>query len=132
MTTMRPVRPSRLRRIGRWFDVRHRGPDAWAFALNRLTGIVLVLYLFVHLVVLSLLARGPDAWDDFLSLVRSPLALGLEALLVALLLFHGLNGLRVILVELGIGARARKTLFGVLMVVAAIAAVVSTTLMFGG
>jgi succinate dehydrogenase / fumarate reductase cytochrome b subunit len=115
-----------------WFDVRRRGPDAWAFALNRLTGIVLVLYLFVHLAVLSLLARGPDAWDDFLSLVRSPLALGLEALLVAVLLFHGLNGLRAILVNLGIGTRARKTLFGVLMVVAAIAAVVSTTLMFGG
>ena len=56
--------------MGRWFDVRHRGLDAWAFALNRLTGVVLVLYLFVHLVVLSLLARGPDAWDDFLSLVR--------------------------------------------------------------
>lgn len=132
MTTMRPVQPSRLRRMGRWFDVRRRGPDAWAFALNRLTGIVLVLYLFVHLVVLSLLARGPDAWDDFLSLVRSPLALGLEAVLVAVLLFHGLNGLRVILVDLGIGARARKTLFGVLMVVAVIATVVSTILMFGG
>ena len=132
MTTTRPAQRSRLRRMSRWFDVRRRGPDAWAFALNRLTGIVLVLYLFVHLAVLSLLARGPDAWDDFLSLVRSPLALGLEALLVAVLLFHGLNGLRVILVNLGIGTRARKTLFGVLMVVAAIAAVVSTTLMFGG
>lgn len=132
MTTTRPVQRSRLRRMSGWFDVRRRGADAWAFALNRLTGIVLVLYLFVHLAVLSLLARGPDAWDDFLSLVRSPLALGLEALLVAVLLFHGLNGLRVILVNLGIGTRARKTLFGVLMVVAAIAAVVSTTLMFGG
>ena len=132
MTTTRPVQRSRLRRMSGWFDVRRRGPDAWAFALNRLTGIVLVLYLFVHLAVLSLLARGPDAWDDFLSLVRSPLALGLEALLVAVLLFHGLNGLRVILVNLGIGTRARKTLFGVLMLVAAIAAVVSTTLMFGG
>ena len=51
---------------------------------------------------------------------------------MAVLLFHALNGLRVILVDLGIGAGARKTLFGVLMVVAAIAAVVSTVLMFGG
>jgi succinate dehydrogenase / fumarate reductase cytochrome b subunit len=118
--------------MGRWFDVRRRGPDAWAFALNRLTGIVLVAYLFVHLLVLSLLARGPAAWDDFLSLVRSPLARGLEAVLVAVVLFHALNGLRVILVALGIGAGTRKTLFGVLMVIAAIATVVSTVLMFGG
>ena len=41
-----------------WFDVRKRSVSSWAFALNRLTGLGLTLYLFLHLIVLSTLLRG--------------------------------------------------------------------------
>jgi succinate dehydrogenase / fumarate reductase cytochrome b subunit len=130
MTATGAVRPPKLRRVVHWFDVRRRHPGAWAFALNRLTGIVLALYLFLHLAVLSLLGRGPQAWDDFLALVHSPIALALEATLVAMLLVHALNGLRVVLVGLAVGAKIQKALFGALMAVAAAAAAVSTILIF--
>ena len=44
--------------LSAWFDVRHRRPGSWAFALNRLTGVGLTLYLFVHLWVLRMLTQG--------------------------------------------------------------------------
>lgn len=104
----------------------------WAYALNRITGIGLVVYLYLHLAVLGLLAGGPQAWDSFIELARSPLFLALDVLLIAGLLIHGLNGLRVILTGFGVALRAQKALFVGLMLVAAVALVASGIKIFGG
>src|SRR5947209_11331897 len=89
-----------------------------AYALNRITGIGLVVYLYLHLAVLSLLSRGPGSWDAFVSLARSPFFLIFDVILLAGVLIHGLNGLRVTLTGLGTGVKAHKALFGLLMLVA--------------
>ncbi len=112
---------NRLRRAAQWGDVRHRHLGMWAYALNRLTGIGLVVYLFLHLVILSQLAIGPAAWDGFVALAKSPAVLLLDVVLLAGLLIHGLNGIRITLNGLGIGVRAQKPLFLGLMAVALIA-----------
>ena len=122
----------KIRRAARWFDLRRRKLGMWAYALNRLTGIGLVVYLYLHLGVLSLLARGQSSWDSFVSLARSPYYLALDVLLLAGILIHGLNGLRVALTGFDIGVRAQKTLFGILMLVAAVALVAATLKIFGG
>jgi succinate dehydrogenase / fumarate reductase, cytochrome b subunit len=122
----------KVRRAGRWFDVRHRKLGMWAYALNRVTGIGLVVYLYLHLVVLSMLAGGPGSWDSFVSLARSPYFLALDVILLAGILVHGLNGLRVALTGFNIGVRAQKTLFGILMLVAAVALVAAALKIFGG
>ena len=110
--TVRPKRP-----LKSWFDVRHRRLGTWAFALNRLTGIGLSLYLIIHLVILSLLLQGEQGWNDFVALARSPLFLTLDVILLFGFLFHGLNGVRVGLVGMGIGVDNQRTLFWVLMAV---------------
>jgi len=69
----------KVRRAARWFDLRRRKLGMWAYALNRLTGIGLVVYLYLHLGVLTLLARGQSSWDSFVSLARSPYYLALDA-----------------------------------------------------
>ena len=122
----------KIRRAARWFDLRRRKLGMWAYALNRLTGIGLVVYLYLHLGVLSLLARGQSSWDSFVSLARSPYYLALDVLLLAGILIHGLNGLRVALTGFDIGVRAQKTLFGILMLVAAVALAAATLKIFGG
>ena len=122
----------KIRRAARWFDVRRRKLGMWAYALNRITGIGLVVYLYLHLGVLSLLARGQSSWDSFVSLARSPYYLALDVLLLAGILIHGLNGLRVALTGFDIGVKAQKTLFGILMLVAAVALVAATLKIFGG
>ena len=121
----------KVQRAARWFDLRRRKLGMWAYALNRLTGIGLVVYLYLHLGVLSLLARGQSSWDSFVSLARSPYYLALDVLLLAGILIHGLNGLRVALTGFDIGVRAQKTLFGILMLVAAVALVAAALKIFG-
>jgi succinate dehydrogenase / fumarate reductase cytochrome b subunit len=121
----------KVHRAARWFDLRRRKLGMWAYALNRLTGIGLVVYLYLHLGVLSLLARGQSSWDSFVSLARSPYYLALDVLLLAGILIHGLNGLRVALTGFDIGVRAQKTLFGILMLVAAVTLVAAALKIFG-
>lgn len=113
-----------------WFDVRKKQVGSWAFALNRLTGLGLVLYLILHLVVLSILMQGEAGWDAFIKLARSPLFLALDVLLIFGILFHGLNGIRVALVGMGMGARNHRQLFWVLMVIGFILLAISAWVVF--
>ena len=121
----------KIQRAGRWFDVRRRKLGMWAYALNRITGIGLVVYLYLHLGVLSLLARGQSSWDTFVSLARSPFYLGLDVVLLAGILIHGLNGLRIALTGFDVGVKAQKALFGILMLAAAVALIAAALKIFG-
>jgi succinate dehydrogenase cytochrome b subunit len=94
-----------------WFDPRGRTIGGWAFAVNRITGLGLVFYLYLHLAVLSMLLRGASAWDDFLRIATTTAFLGLDVLLVFGLLYHGLNGVRVALVGTGIVPNRERALF---------------------
>lgn len=113
-----------------WFDVRSDSVGSWAFALNRLTAFGLTLYLFMHLVVLYLLTQGEESWDTFIQVVRSPFFLALDVVLIFGILFHGLNGLRVALVGLGVGARRHQTLFYILSGIGLLLLVISAWLVF--
>ncbi len=127
-----PLEKSKYRRAGRWFDVRRRKPGMWAYALNRITGIGLVVYLYLHLGVLSLLSRGPTSWDSFVSLARSPYFLTLDVILLAGFLIHGLNGLRIALTGFNIGVKQQKVLFSALILVTAVALSAAALKIFGG
>jgi succinate dehydrogenase / fumarate reductase, cytochrome b subunit len=120
----------KLSRASRWLDVRRRKLGMWAYTLNRVTGIGLVVYLYLHLVVLSTLLRGPAAWDSFVGLARSPFMLGLDVLLLAGILIHGLNGLRIALTGVGIAVGAQKAIFISLMVVCAVALWIAASKIF--
>ncbi len=118
------------RNIARWFDPRGRKAGTWAFILNRVTAIGLTVYLYLHLIVLGRLAQGPEAYDSFLTLVRSPIYVFGEWLVVAGALIHGLNGIRVALNSFGLGVGIQKQLFYVLITLAIIASVIFGFRMF--
>ena len=112
--------PGLVRRLSYWLEPRWRDPGWLAFALNRLTGHILVLYLVLHLVVLSQLLDGPEGWDRLLGLFGSrPFLVG-DVLLIAAVVFHGLNGLRLAALTLGIGARHTTALIVAVLVVSAV------------
>ena len=119
------------RHAERWFDPRRRKLGMWAYALNRLSGIGLVVYLYLHLVVLSTLSGGPGSWDAFVALARMPAFLLLDVILIAGALIHGLNGVRVTLTGFGMALSAQKALFVGLMIVALVALAVSAAKIFG-
>jgi len=105
----------------KWFDPRKKSLGTWAFILNRITGLGLTLYLFLHLIMLGQLAKGPEAYDGFIAMVKNPIFLIGELLVIAASLIHGLNGIRVGITSLGFAAGKQKQLFIGLMTVAIIA-----------
>jgi len=100
----------------RWFELR-RSVGLWAFMIHRFSGVGLVVYLYLHLAVLNQLRGGPEGWDEFIALARSPLFLALDVILLGGLLIHGLNGLRLTLLGLGRGLRWQKVLFWASLIV---------------
>jgi succinate dehydrogenase / fumarate reductase cytochrome b subunit len=122
LAARRPPGPVQRKNLGAvaWFDVRRRGLGQIAFSLNRITGLGLVFYLYLHLAVLSMLLRGETAWSSFLRVATQPAFLGLDILLIFGLLAHGLNGLRLALVGSGYAPDRQKALYWSLMVFGAI------------
>lgn len=118
------------RRFWSWFVPFRRDIGSWAFALNRITAIGLTVYLFLHLAVLGLLARGPGAYDQFLALTENPFIKLGEWLVVAAAVPHGLNGIRVVLTSFGVGVTRQKQLFFGLMAVAVVIILLFTLRMY--
>ena len=94
-----------------WFDLQSRTTGMLAFMLHRLSGIGLVAYLYLHLILLNKLRQGPEAWDSFLEVMRSPSVMALDAVLLFGILIHGLNGLRLTLIGFGTLLRWQRVLF---------------------
>ncbi len=114
----------------RWFSVTKKGVGAWAFALHRLTGILLVLYLFLHFYVLRTLTQGAAAYDNMVQFMESPILILLEVGLVAVIIYHGLNGLRLMLMALNIGVRQHKIMFWTVIVLTVFVSLIAAILMF--
>ncbi len=123
---------SNSKHLMRWFDPRNRKLGTWAFILNRITALGLTLYLVLHLFALNNLARGPEAYDGFIKLAKTPVVMIGEVLVIAAGLIHGLNGIRIALNSFGVGARYQKQLFISLMVLAVAGiAIFARSMLFG-
>ena len=97
--------------FSRWISVmlnykRHTG--SWGWILHRITGLGLTLYILVHIIALTGLLKGEAAFNEEMALFRTPLFLIVEWLLGVLVIFHSLNGIRIVLIDLGNGAKYHK------------------------
>lgn len=66
---------------------------------HRASGLGVLLYLFMHIVETSTVLLGPDAYNAAIGIFRNLPARLLEILLMAALVYHALNGLRVIVMD---------------------------------
>jgi succinate dehydrogenase / fumarate reductase cytochrome b subunit len=66
---------------------------------HRLSGIGVLLYLFMHIVETSTVLLGPEVYDTTLGFFRNPVLRAGEILLMAALVYHSLNGLKIILID---------------------------------
>ena len=83
-------------------DRRARGHAGWwAFALHRVSGLGLAVFLPVHFVVLASALTGAAALDSALRWTEQPLVKASEVVLVFLLAVHLGGGLRLLLAEFG-------------------------------
>ncbi|MGY5318199.1 succinate dehydrogenase, cytochrome b556 subunit [Neomicrococcus lactis] len=78
----------------------YRGREGmWSWVGHRITGVVIFFFLLVHVLDTSLVRVSPGAYDAVIATYKNPLmALG-ELGLVAAIMFHAFNGLRLILVD---------------------------------
>ncbi|SFK87144.1 succinate dehydrogenase subunit C [Halogranum rubrum] len=95
--------------FGRW---REFTAGMWAWIFHKFTGWVLVGYLFTHIAVLSTALTGEAAYTTTIQALESLLVVRiLEVGLLAVAVFHILNGLRLLLVDLGVGLEAQDKSF---------------------
>ncbi len=96
----------------------------WSWVAHRVTGVLIFFFLFAHVLDTALVRVSPDSYNRIMDTYKTPLVNLMEVGLVGAVLFHALNGIRVILIDFWAkGTRYQKqmtyvvvSLFVVLMV----------------
>lgn len=104
--------------FGRW---REFTAGMWAWIFHKFTGWVLIGYLFTHIAVLSTALSGATAYTETIQGLESLLLVRvMEVGLLAVAVFHILNGVRLLFVDLGVGLDAQDKSFYASLVVTAL------------
>ena len=132
-----------------WFKPFSRGIGMYAWLFQRLTGLFLVMYVFIHLGIIGTMLldtflgfETPGLlYNSITAAMSSPLieaegifehafsiAFLIDVGLLAALVYHGYNGIRVVLFDLGIGIRRQKTVFWILFVLGIISWILAVLL----
>ena len=78
----------------------YRGREGmWSWVAHRITGVMIFFFLFAHVLDTALVRVSPEAYNTVVETYKNPIVGVLEVGLVAAVVFHALNGLRVILVD---------------------------------
>jgi succinate dehydrogenase / fumarate reductase cytochrome b subunit len=86
--------------MGEGMLLRYRGSEgmvAWAF--HRIAGVAIWAFVLLHVFDIYLVGGDPKVYNDLLALYSSPGGRVAEVLLGAGLLYHALNGLRIMLMD---------------------------------
>lgn len=97
----------------------YRGREGmWSWVAHRISGMLIFLYLIVHVLDTALVRVSPEAYNEVIGHYKT-LVFGFgEMGLVGAILFHALNGVRVILVDFWSGGtkHQRALFYGVVAV----------------
>lgn len=94
-------RPNRLGVQG-WVIGGRWGLERYLYVLHRVTGLGLLAYFVLHILVTSSRALGQASWERAMGAVAGPAFRFGEYLVFAAFAFHAVNGIRLFLVELGV------------------------------
>ncbi|MEG0028511.1 MAG: succinate dehydrogenase, cytochrome b556 subunit [Aurantimicrobium sp.] len=88
----------------------------WSWVLHRITGVAIFFFLLVHILDTALVRVSPEAYNAVIGTYKTPL-MGLgEIGLVGAILFHALNGLRIILVDFwSKGVKYQRVMFWIVI-----------------
>lgn len=78
----------------------YRGREGmWSWVLHRITGVAVFLFLFVHVLDTALVRVDPALYDAVIETYKTPIVNVMEVGLVGAVLFHALNGVRIVLID---------------------------------
>lgn len=97
-----------------------------AWLIQRISGVYLVLFLLTHIAAIAQAGFGitTSFQAQILDVLRNPFYLGgspalaFDFIALAIIAFHGMNGIRIVFLDLGIGVRRHRLGFLVTMTVA--------------
>lgn len=90
-----------------WLKGGRRGFEGYLYVLHRISGLALLLFLIMHVFFTGSRILGEQYWQRLMTLTSSPVLTFLEYLVYCAFAFHAVNGVRLILVELGTGKTER-------------------------
>jgi succinate dehydrogenase cytochrome b556 subunit len=93
------------------------GPGQYAWALHRATGIGILFFLLVHIIDIALIGLGQELYDESVAFYAQPFLIPMEIALVGAVVYHTLNGLRVMSIDfIPQGERQQKVSWAVVMI----------------
>ncbi|WP_199441882.1 succinate dehydrogenase, cytochrome b556 subunit [Umezawaea beigongshangensis] len=90
----------------------------WSWVAHRITGVLTFFFLFAHVLDTALVRVSPNAYDQIIETYKNPIVNLFEVGLVGAVLYHALNGVRVMLIDFWEkGAKHQKTMLWTILVV---------------
>lgn len=90
----------------------------WSWVLHRISGVGIFFFLLVHILDTALVRVSPEAYNVVIESYKTPIIGVAELGLVGAILFHGLNGLRVIAVDFwSKGTKHQAVMFWLVMII---------------
>lgn len=86
-------------RAGATRSVYRGDPGMWSWVVHRITGVATFFFLFVHVLDTSLVRASPQAYDAVIDTYKNPIVNLLELGLVGAVLYHALNGIRIMAID---------------------------------
>ncbi len=78
----------------------YRGREGmWSWVAHRITGVLIFFFLFAHVLDTALVRVSPDAYDRVIDTYKTPIVNLMELGLVGAVLYHSLNGLRIMTID---------------------------------
>ena len=89
--------------IGGMINPRRYGIERVAYLLMRLSGLGLLAYFIGHIYETSNILRGQVGWDEFMEIISTTEGHIIMSIVIAMCVFHTVNGIRVMLGHGGVG-----------------------------
>jgi succinate dehydrogenase / fumarate reductase, cytochrome b subunit len=94
------------------------GQGMWSWVAHRITGVLVFFFLFAHILETALLRVSPNSYDKVVDIYRNPFVNLLELGLVGAVVYHVLNGVRIMLVDFwSAGAKYHKHMLVVVLAI---------------
>jgi succinate dehydrogenase / fumarate reductase cytochrome b subunit len=78
----------------------YRGREGmWSWVAHRVTGVLIFFFLFAHVLDTALVRVSPDSYNRVIDTYKTPFVNLMEVGLVGAVLYHALNGVRVMLID---------------------------------
>ena len=104
-----------------------KSAGVWAWLIQRITGAVLLVFLGAHFWVLHYATAGEHIrLADVMHRLNSPFFMVVDSALLATALYHGLNGVRMVFFDFGLGRWVNMTFTAVMWIIGLVTLVYGT------